>query len=90
MNLLAPVDLGAGRTAEFVYHAGADIPFGVKLSHGDHAILIRWSEWPGNPERPRFTLESLVPLTVTQKVRCPSCGDIGHIRDNVWWEKIDV
>lgn len=58
------------------------VPAGVVINHGDHACLVPWVPLPG--ETRRFTLDSLLPLTVVEPVTCTLCGTAGRIERGGW------
>lgn len=90
MSDLAILELGGGRIAEFIYVDGGEIPFGclVKDASG-HRLTVSWA-YPNEVSKcavTHATLESLLPLTIREIIRCPLCGDEGLIVDGAWWVK---
>lgn len=70
-------------TADPAEAAGAaSIPAGLSIHHGDHDCLVIWTPVAGFPAA--FTVDSLLPLTVAEAVRCPTCGVMGWIADDRW------
>jgi len=59
------------------------IPCALLVDHGDHTMLVPWVPVDGAPGEP-FTLERLVPLTLTEAVTCMTCGVSGQIRRGRW------
>jgi hypothetical protein len=59
------------------------IPCALLVDHGDHTMLVPWVPVDGAPGEP-FTLERLVPLTLTEQVTCMTCGVSGRIRRGLW------
>ncbi len=62
--------------------AGAKVPVGVLIDHGDHNALVTWATVGGFEGR--FTIDSLVPLTVNEPVGCAMCEQQGNISAGQW------
>lgn len=61
------------------------VPVGVILDHGDHNLMVCWATYAGGPPREWLvTLESLLPLTVAEPVRCGICRTQGRIVGGAW------
>lgn len=58
------------------------IPGAVMIEHGDHRLLAPWVAVPGAPVV--FTMDSLVPLSLREKVWCTLCGRAGWIERGAW------
>lgn len=60
------------------------LPVGVLLDHGDHMMMVTWSAYAGVAPEYVMTLDSLLPLTVIEPVRCETCGMQGRIEQGAW------
>lgn len=90
---LTPNGLLGGWPAQPVWMTGLDddgvkvrtgaIPAALLVDHGDHTMLAPWVPVDGAPGAP-FTLEELVPLTLTERVTCMTCQVSGRIRRGQW------
>jgi hypothetical protein len=60
-----------------------DLPAGVVVDHGDHKMLVSWVP-TGGASASAFTLDSLIPLTVVEPVRCTLCPLQGRIVEGKW------
>lgn len=60
-----------------------DLPAGIMIDHGTHNMLVTWIPVSGAPHA-QFTLDSLVPLTVVEPVRCTLCPRWGRIVEGAW------
>lgn len=65
--------------ARWTWAEGAAVPSGIVLDHGDHELLVPWA---GGGDV--FTLDSLLPLTVVEQVRCTMCEAEGRIERGAW------
>lgn len=79
------IDL-TGMTGHFVWAEPRGVlPVGVVLDHGDHNSLVCWATYAGGPPQQWLvSLESLVPLTVAEPVRCGICKTQGRIVGGEW------
>lgn len=87
MGSALPVTMSvSGMTGRWVWMEPRGIlPAGVVLDHGDHNVMIAWATYAGGPARNMLvTLESLVPLTILEDVRCGVCGSTGRIVEGAW------
>lgn len=89
-----------GHTAKWVWGTlddprGADeprigaVPAGMLIDHGDHTLLVPWVALDGVDVVP-FTLDSLLPLTLLERVACAICGDAGFVRAGAWVPESEV
>lgn len=88
MSAATHVDLGDGLLATFVWgdHGDAEagrLPVAATVDHGDHVMLVQWVAVDGDTAS-TFTLDSLLPLTVVETVRCRRCGVQGRIEQGTW------
>lgn len=86
MTVLLPV-LNLGGPSTWLWSKDADtekdLPAGVVVDHGDHRMLVSWVP-VGGESAAAFTLDSLIPLTVVEPVRCTLCPRRGRIVEGVW------
>lgn len=59
------------------------MPAALLVDHGDHTMLVPWVPVEGAPGEP-FTLEALIPLTLTEQITCMTCQVSGRIRRGRW------
>lgn len=65
--------------------AGGLVPCAVLVDHGDHYMQVPWATYAGAPsEDTLFTLDSLRPLTIVERIACGTCGAQGRIEAGVW------
>lgn len=84
IGLPAEVLLGPELVGEWEWLEGArsgSLPAGLVVDHGDHDMRV---EWAGAEPALRFTLDSLLPLTVVEVVQCTICGVSGRIVEGEW------
>lgn len=65
--------------------AGGLVPVAVLVDHGDHYMQVPWATYAGAPSLDTvFTLDSLRPLTLVERIACGTCGAQGRIEAGAW------
>lgn len=61
--------------------------YGAIIDHGECSSFVTFDGEVSRklePDRPRWTVESWDPLTISPSVLCRRCGDHGFIRNGKW------